>query len=170
MTIEQDIERVARQEERLRFRSFDANTAWTLGSRIRAVAVSRDLSVAIDIQVNGHLLFFAAMPGTTPDNIDWIRRKRNVVQHFHRSSYAIGLQMRKQQTTLTEQIGVDARDYAPHGGCFPIKLQDTGCIGTITVSGLPQRADHELIIEVLAEFLELPLKDLALENQPDNSK
>jgi uncharacterized protein (UPF0303 family) len=170
MTIEQDIERVALQEERLRFRSFDANTAWTLGSRIRAVAVSRDLSVAIDIQVNGHLLFFAAMPGTTPDNIDWIRRKRNVVQHFHRSSYAIGLQMRKQQTTLTEQIGMDARDYAPHGGCFPIKLQGTGCIGTITVSGLPQRADHELIIEVLAEFLEQPLKELALENQPDNSK
>lgn len=170
MTIEQDIERVALQEERLRFRSFDANTAWTLGSRIRAVAVSRDLSVAIDIQVNGHRLFFAAMPGTTPDNVDWIRRKRNVVQHFHRSSYAIGLQMRKQQTTLTEQMGMDARDYAPHGGCFPIKLQGTGCIGTITVSGLPQRADHELIIEVLAEFLELPLKDLALENQPDNSK
>ena len=170
MAIEQDIERVALQEERLRFRSFDANTAWTLGSRIRAVAASRGLSVAIDIQVNGHLLFFTAMPGTKPDNIDWIRRKRNVVQHFHRSSYAIGLQMRKQQTTLTEQIGVDARDYAPHGGCFPIKLQGTGCIGTITVSGLPQRADHELIIEVLAEFLELPLKELALENQPDNSK
>ena len=170
MSIEQDIERVARQEERLRFPGFDANTAWTVGTRIRALAASRKLSVAIDIQVNGHLLFFTAMPGTKPDNIDWIRRKRNVVQHFHRSSYAIGLQMRKQQTTLTEQIGVDARDYAPHGGCFPIKLQGTGCIGTITVSGLPQRADHELIIEVLAEFLELPLKELALENQPDNSK
>jgi len=170
MAIEQDIERVALQEERLRFRSFDANTAWTLGSRIRTVAASRGLAVAIDIQVNGHLLFFTAMPGTTPDNIDWIRRKRNVVQHFHRSSYAIGLQMNKKQTTLTEEIGVDARDYAPHGGCFPIKLLGTGCIGTITVSGLPQRADHELIIEVLAEFLEQPLKELALEKQPDISK
>ena len=168
MTIEQDIERVARQEERLRFRSFDANTAWTVGSRIRTVAASRGLSVAIDIQVNGHLLFFAAMPGTTPDNIDWIRRKRNVVQHFHRSSYAIGLQMRQQQTTLSEEIGVDARDYAPHGGCFPIKLQGTGCIGTITVSGLPQRADHELIIEVLAEILEQPLKELALKPRSDS--
>ncbi len=80
------------------------------------------------------------MAGTTPDNVDWIRRKRNVVQRFHRSSYAIGLQLAKQQTTLTEQVGVDARDYAAHGGCFPIRLHGTGCIGTITVSGLPQRA------------------------------
>ena len=40
MAIEQDIERVARQEERLRFPGFDANTAWTVGTRIRALAAS----------------------------------------------------------------------------------------------------------------------------------
>jgi len=170
MAIKQDIERVARQEERLRFPGFDANTAWEVGTRIRELAASRKLSVAIDIQVNGHLLFFTAMPGTTPDNNDWIRRKRNVVQHFHRSSYAIGLELRQSQTTLTEKIGVDARDYAPHGGCFPIKLPGTGCIGTIAVSGLPQRADHELIVEVLAEILGQPLAELALEAQADDSK
>jgi uncharacterized protein (UPF0303 family) len=170
MTLEQDIERVAQQEERLRFPSFDANTAWTVGTRLRAVAEARGLAVAIDIQVNGHPLFFTAMPGTTPDNIDWIRRKRNVVLRFHRSSYAIGLRLRKQGTTLTEQVGVEARDYAPHGGCFPIQLHGTGCIGTITVSGLPQRADHELIVEVLAELLEQPLAELALEAQSGSSE
>ena len=166
MTIEQEIERIGRQEERLRFRSFDANTAWAVGTRFRAVAESRGLAIAIEIQLNRHTLFFTAMPGATPDNTDWIRRKRNVVLRFHRSSYAIGLQLRKEQKTLTETIGVDARDYAPHGGCFPVKLHGTGCIGTITVSGLPQRADHELIIEILAEFLEQPLKELALEAEP----
>ena len=166
MTIEQEIERIGRQEERLRFRSFDANTAWALGSRFRAVAESRGLAIAIDIQVNGHTLFFTAMPGATPDNTDWIRRKRNVVRRFHRSSYAIGLELRKERKTLAETISVDARDYAPHGGCFPIKLHGTGCIGTITVSGLPQREDHALIVEVLAEFLEQPLKELALKAEP----
>ena len=99
MTLDQDLERVAQQEERLRFPSFDANTAWTVGTRLKAVAEARGLAVAIDIQVNGHPLFFTAMPGTTPDNVDWIRRKRNVVLRFHHSSYAIGLQLRKQQTT-----------------------------------------------------------------------
>ena len=170
MSLEHDIERVARQEERLRFAGFDANTAWAVGTRIRAVAASHGQSVAIDIQVNGHLLFFAAMPGTTPNNIDWIRRKRNVVQHFHRSSYAIGLELRQEKTTLAEKIGVCDRDYAAHGGCFPIKLAGTGCIGTIAVSGLPQRADHELIVEVLAEILGQPHAELALEAESDESK
>lgn len=165
MTIEQDLERIAVQEERLRFDSFDANTAWTVGTRLKALAEARNQAVAIDIQMNGHPLFFTAMPGTTPDNIDWIRRKINVVLRFHRSSYAVGLQLRKEQKTLTEELGVNVRDYAPHGGCFPIKLRGTGCIGTITVSGLPQRADHELIIEVLAQFLEQPLDELALETE-----
>jgi uncharacterized protein (UPF0303 family) len=163
MSIEKDLERIALQEERLQFHSFDANTAWAMGTRLRATAETRGLAVAIDIQINGHPLFFTAMPGTTPDNVDWIRRKRNVVQRFHRSSYAIGLILQKQGTTLTDQVGADVRDYATHGGCFPIFLRGTGCIGTITVSGLPQRADHELVVEVLAEFLEQPLAELALE-------
>ena len=103
------------------------------------------------------------MPDTGPDTVDWVRRKRNVVLRYHRSSYAIGLQLERQQSTLTEQLGLDLRDYAPHGGGFPLLLRGTGCIGTIIVSGLPQRADHELIVEVLAELLEHPYAQLALD-------
>ena len=158
-----DLERIALQEQRLRFERFDATTAWTLGMRLKAAAEAHGVAVAIDIQLHGQPLFFYAMPGTTPDNVDWIRRKRNVVLRFHRSSYAIGLQLQQQQSTLEAKIGVDARDYAPHGGCFPLNLHGTGCIGTITVSGLPQRQDHELVVEVLADMLGQPLGELALD-------
>ncbi|SEJ62446.1 Haem-degrading [Azotobacter beijerinckii] len=103
------------------------------------------------------------MPGMTPDNLDWARRKKNVVMRFQRSSYAVGLQLQKDRTTLTELAGLEVREYAPHGGCFPILLRGTGCIGTIAVSGLPQRDDHELIVEVLAEMLEERLEGLALD-------
>jgi len=163
MDLAKDIARIALQEERLQFSSFDATTAWAIGTRLREVAAGRGVAVAIDIQLHGHPLFFAAMPGTTPNNVDWIRRKRNVVQRFHRSSYAVGLELQQGQKTLGDTIGVELRDYAPHGGCFPVNLRGTGCVGTITVSGLPQRDDHALVVEVLAEFLGQPLAELALE-------
>jgi uncharacterized protein (UPF0303 family) len=67
------------------------------------------------------------------------------------------------QTTLQQKSGLDLKDYAAHGGCFPIFLEGTGCLGTITVSGLPQREDHALIICVLQEYLGLGSEDLALE-------
>jgi uncharacterized protein (UPF0303 family) len=162
MSLQQDIDRVALQEERLQFTGFDAGDAWTVGTRLRAVAEQRLLPVAIDIQVSGHPVFLTMMPGATPNNLDWIRRKRNVVVRYERSSYAIGLQLQRDQTTLTEQVGVEARDYAAHGGCFPIRVRGTGFIGSIGVSGLPQRADHELIVEVLTGVLGEPLADLAL--------
>ncbi len=158
-----NINRIALQEEKLQFDRFDTTTAWAVGSRLKALAEERGAAVAIDIQFHGQPLFFYAMAGATPDNVDWIRRKRNVVLRYHRSSYAIGLELQQSQTTLEERIAVSSRDYAPHGGCFPLNLKGTGCIGTITVSGLPQRLDHDMIVEVLAEFLGQPLDELALE-------
>jgi len=162
MSLDQDLDRIALQEARLQFQSFDTRTAWDLGSRLRALAEQRRLAITIEIQVGGNPLFLSAMPGTAPDNLDWARRKKNVVQRFHRSSYAIGLQLQKDRTTLEELWGVQTRDYAAHGGCFPIMLRSSGCIGTVAVSGLPQRDDHELIVEVLAEMLEEPHQGLAL--------
>jgi uncharacterized protein (UPF0303 family) len=162
MSLEQDLDRIAQQEERLRFERFDAGTAWELGGRLRKAAEARGAAVAIEIRVNGHLLFFTAMEGTTPDNIDWIRRKVNVVQRFQRSSYAIGLQLKQRGMTLAEQCAAPDSDYAPHGGCFPIRLKASGCIGTITVSGLPQRDDHELVVAALAELLGEAIGELAL--------
>jgi uncharacterized protein (UPF0303 family) len=108
------------------------------------------------------------MRGTTPDNWEWIRRKRNVVMRYHRSSYAIGLKHERAGTTLQDATGLDLRDYSTHGGCFPVMLAGTGCIGTITVSGLPQREDHSLVVSVLQEYLELTGENLALD-PPDKS-
>jgi len=165
MSIDSDLEKIALQEKRLQFKTFDAEAAWAIGSVLKAAAEKRGAAVAIDIQLLGHPLFAYAMPGTTPDNLDWIRRKRNVVQRYHRSSYAIGLTHQRNQTTLQSKTGLDLKDYAPHGGCFPILLAGTGCIGTITVSGLPQREDHELVVSVLQEYLNLTKENLALESE-----
>ena len=51
-----------------------------------------------------------------------------------------------------------------HGGCFPLMLAGTGCVGTITASGLPQRKDHALVVEAIAAQLKISLKDVAFED------
>lgn len=163
MSIERDLERIAAQERALRFAGFDNVEAWDLGCRLRGAAEARGVAVTIEIRMAGQTLFFYAMPGTTPDNADWARRKRNVVELLQRSSYAVGLGLAQSGATLEQLRGLPTRDYATHGGSFPLFVSGTGCIGAITVSGLPQRDDHGLIVAVLAERLGLPLAELALD-------
>jgi uncharacterized protein (UPF0303 family) len=74
----------------------------------------------------------------------------------------VGLDLARRQATLREGYGLEERDYAAHGGCFPLILRGTGCVGTIAVSGLPQREDHELIVAVLAGELAVPAAQIAL--------
>lgn len=90
---EDDLAAIAAQETELHFTRFDEDAAWRVGSRLRELAASRKLVLAIDIRRFGHPLFYASLAGSTPDNAEWIRRKSNLVARFHRSSYAVGLDM-----------------------------------------------------------------------------
>ena len=157
--IEEDLRRIALQEERLQFDHFSATTAWDLGKRLKEIAEARRAAIVIDIHLHALPLFYLALEGTTPDNPEWVRRKRNIVRRFFRSSYAVGLMVKQQKMSLD---ALDPRDYAAHGGCFPILLAGTGCAGTITVSGLPQREDHCLVVETVADFLGRDISDIAL--------
>ena len=161
MDLEQDLARIALQEERLRFARFDSAVAWDLGLALKAAAERRAAGVAIDISTHAQPLFCHYMAGTTPDNAEWVRRKRNVTLRFFRSSYAIGLVLKRDGTTMLEKYGLGP-DYMAHGGSFPIRLAGSSCIGAITVSGLPQRDDHDLLTRTLAGFLGLPAADIAL--------
>ena len=98
----------------------------------------------------------------TPDNADWVRRKSRVVEHFRRSSYAIGLRMQQTGSTLAEKHGLPIAEFAPHGGSFPLTVAGAGVIGSVTVSGMPQRADHELVVEALCAQLDVDYAQLAL--------
>lgn len=145
------------------FPHFDEVTAWELGCALRNAALTHDIAVTIDIRRGEQQLFFVAMPGTRPVNADWARRKRNVVELLHRSSYAVGLELRRDESSLESSMGLPTRDYAAHGGCFPVRVTGCGVVGTVTVSGLPQREDHALVVEVLARMLDHDLTALALD-------
>ncbi|HUO44094.1 MAG TPA: heme-degrading domain-containing protein [Burkholderiales bacterium] len=153
MAADTELKTIAQQEEQLQFERFDAATAFEIGTRIKTIAERRGVAVAIDVQLNGWPLFFYAMPGTTPNNADWIRRKRNTVLRFHKSSHRVDLELQQKKTTLAERQGLSTADYVAAGGGFPVILRGTGCVGAITVSGLSREEDHELIVEAITGFL-----------------
>jgi uncharacterized protein (UPF0303 family) len=137
MGLSEDQERVALQERELQLPRLDALVAWELGVRLRTMAEERGLAVVIDVRRFGQPLFYAALEGTTPDNVEWVRRKGNVVARFHRSSYALGLKLKAKNETLAEQQGLLLADYATHGGSFPLAVKDAGVVGSVTVSACP---------------------------------
>ena len=165
MAIAEDLATIARQEAELLFPSFDYDTAWRLGLSLRELALSRKQSIVIDIRRFGQPhqpLFYTALAGTTPDNQRWVQRKINVVARFHRSSYAIGLTLELNKRTFSDRYNLPDADYAAHGGCLPIHVAGTGIIGSVTVSGLPQRHDHNLVVEALCLELNRDYADLRL--------
>ena len=157
-----DLERIGEQQRRLRLSAFDEDTAWRLGSDLRQRALDRGTAVTIEVRLGGETVFLHAMPGTSPANADWARRKRNVVEMLHRPSYAIGIEAERDGRSVLDLMGLPARDVACHGGSFPIVVDGVGCIGAVTVSGLPERVDHELVVEALAALCAVDLDEIRL--------
>ncbi|MFM6980418.1 MAG: heme-degrading domain-containing protein [Micrococcales bacterium] len=159
--LKESLAKVKQQEELLVFKSFDETDAFKLGNQIRAVAEASGQSVAIEIARGDAIIYFTAMPGTSPANGDWARRKRNLVNLLHISSYNVSLQVAL-GTNVPGLMGLETRDFAHHGGSFPIKVAGTGVIGSVTVSGLPQREDHKMVVEQIAKYVGISLGDSAL--------
>jgi uncharacterized protein (UPF0303 family) len=162
MSVNEDLAAIARQEARLQFPAFDETLAWAVGCRLREMALVRKAPLVIDVRRFGHQLFFCALAGSTPDNAEWARRKSNVVARFHRSSYGMGLELQQKNTTLPDRFGLFLADFAAHGGSFPVALAGSGVIGSITISGLPQRVDHELVVEAICGQLSCDYSELRL--------
>lgn len=162
MGLTEDLEKIAAQERELRLPRLDAEVAWDLGLRIRAMALERGLTLVIDVRRFGQPLFYAALDGTTPDSPEWVRRKGNVVARFHRSSYAVGITQKQKATTLLERYGLPVADYAADGGSFPLAVEGAGIVGSVTVSGLTQRDDHNLVVEALCAALGRDFRALRL--------
>jgi uncharacterized protein (UPF0303 family) len=141
------------EEARLQFDRFTNDDAWRLGVRLVETARAEGLAVTVDIRRHGQQLFHAALSGTAADNDEWVIRKTRVVDRFGHSSYYVGSVCRAKGESLGEAFLLDEREYAAHGGCFPVIVRDVGVVGTVTVSGLPQVEDHRLVVRVLTEHL-----------------
>ncbi len=143
-----------REERDLRFATFTNDDAWELGSLLVRIAAERDLPVTVDVRRGTQQLFHAARPGTTADNDSWVQRKVRVVERFGTSSFLQGLRARARGTTFAAAHELPLQEYAAHGGAFPVHVEGVGVVGVVTVSGLPQAADHALVTEAVRLFLD----------------
>jgi uncharacterized protein (UPF0303 family) len=141
------------EEAELQFSGFNEDTAWEIGKDLVKRAVAEHLSITIDITRGEHQVFHASRPGTSADNDEWAKRKTRLVYRFGHSSFYVGQLLKSMGKSLEEVFLIPESEYAPHGGCFPVIVQGTGLVGTITVSGLAQEEDHKLVTEAVRDYL-----------------
>ena len=126
----------AEQEEKFQFEHFSREDAQP---------------VAVEITVNGLVVFRYFAEGAKPDSELWLARKRNAVDLMETSSLRFFAELEDAGETFADRK-LDPNEYAAGGG-FPIRLRGTGVIGSICVSGYPDHVDdHQLIINTLAEY------------------
>lgn len=145
----QTIEELEVEAAELQLSAFDPLIAWEIGSYIQRRAVAENMPIAIEVARTGHPLFYFAAPGAMPDNAHWIRRKRNVVERFYRSSLMMKLLADRDGRPLLERYILSSDDYVSSGGSVPIVVRGVGCVGSVTVSGLTQYDDHRLAAEAI---------------------
>ena len=151
--MEKILEQLLLEEQELQFIHFNEKTAWQLGSQMVEHAMRENLPVTIDITRGQQQLFHFSMPGTAADNDEWVKRKVRLVNRFGHSSFYMGQLLKHKGKTIEQSYLISESEFAAHGGCFPILIKDTGMVGTVTVSGLPQEEDHKFVVESIRAFL-----------------
>ncbi|MGE4485188.1 MAG: heme-degrading domain-containing protein [Oscillospiraceae bacterium] len=149
-----ELERVEKQENELIFSEFGNEDALKLGLMIIEHAKKYGWAMAVNIEVCDTRCFSYLMPGTTAENLNYMRRKINLVHYSGHSSYYCHHQLIVKGKDLVKDHGLTDADYVAVGGSFPIKIKGGAVIGTVTVSGRPHKEDHQLVTEAIARFLD----------------
>lgn len=144
------------EEEELILRKLDIADAIAIGESAVRLARAKNLPVAIEVRIDEWVVFHVSLPGSKPENDQWIDRKARVVaSDGHSSMY---------ERVAAEEEGIDElswyamnnlpeETHALHGGGYPLHVIGEGHCGTILVSGVPQVDDHKLAVAALRDFL-----------------
>lgn len=146
------IGRIEEEIRKLQLARFNQEDALALGLLIVELATEREMPVAVDIRRGMHVLFHVSLPGATADNDIWVEKKARTAERYGVPSLLVGLRGRVGGGRIEDNAWFDQSNYAAHGGAFPVYLRGTGPVAVVTVSGLPQRADHDLVVEALTKF------------------
>lgn len=146
------IEELIAEEETVQLGGFDYELAWRLGCAIRETASVKSLPIAIEVSHHGTAVFTALLPGASPDNLVWARRKRAVVERFNRSSLCMRLLCERNATDFHARYRLPPADFAASGGGVPVRVRNVGIAGTVAISGLPDVEDHAMAMRALEKL------------------
>lgn len=140
------------EQERRAFPSLGNDEAVDLG--LVAVAVAREwgLNLAVQVVINGDVVFRARLKSTGSDNDPWLAGKAAVVREFGESSLLVKQRHLAAGTPFDERIDVDHSVFRASGGSIPLRVSGT-LVGTLTVSGEPDGLDHAAAAEAVSRYL-----------------
>lgn len=146
-------EDIIRAEDEVVLPELTERIAYAIGCQAVDAGLEQGLPIAIGLWRGERQLFHCALPGSTQDNNEWLRRKGRVVMRFERSSLYVARLCKDQGTTLAEKFALPSSRFAAAGGAVPLRVRGAGVVGWIGVSGLPQLDDHLFVMKTLRDYL-----------------
>ena len=128
---------------------FCNSTSLEMGLAVIKLAKKRKLSIAIEIARLNHTVFLFIADQLPADKHHWLRRKANVAIQFEESSLYVKHCLKDLNSTLYDTFGRCESKFIAKGGSIPIFVKGSGLIATITVSGLTDEEDHNIIVDAL---------------------
>jgi len=133
--------------------SFSNDDAVDLGLIGIEVITEWDVSLAVDVVLEGDLVFRAKLKQTGRDNDPWLAGKAAVAVHFEEPSMLVRMRHIEAGTEFTD-LNLDHDVMRAHGGSIPLRVSGR-VVGTLTMSGEPDGIDHAAAAETIRRFLEL---------------
>ena len=144
---------LASELTKLALPSFELANAIEIGEIATRIGRDRKLPIAIEIRIGDWIVYHVSLPGSQPENDNWIKRKAAVVKKTGFSSMHERVKSEEAGVDWYKENHVSENDYAIHGGGLPITTKGGIVAGILLISGLPQVEDHLLGVEVLTEYL-----------------
>ncbi|MGG8496879.1 heme-degrading domain-containing protein [Tenacibaculum sp. TC6] len=134
---------------KIELEKFNNRIALEMGMKIVELASQRNQKIAVEVCRVNHTVFLFVDDTLPADKHNWLRRKANVAKHFEESSLSVKNDLAQGSMTLETTFALDTTHYLAKGGAIPLFVKNAGMIGVITVSGLKDTEDHQLIIDAL---------------------
>ena len=135
--------------EKIEMEKFNNRLGLEMGLAIVDLAKDRHQNIAVEVGRLNHTIFLYVDDNLPADKHNWLRRKANVALHFEESSLVIKNFLIAENMTLEGTFALDGNDYLARGGSIPIFVKNAGMVAIITVSGLHDEEDHQIIIDAL---------------------